>query len=207
MTSILAVLCLSANTSFADFPRLCRAVAKDGYLPNSFTNQGRRLVYAEGIWLLAILSGLLLLVFNSVTDRLIPLFAVGAFLAFTLSQSGMVAHWWKSQERGARASMVVNGLGAVATAIYGSDRGGRQVHDWRFDSRTAGAVAGRPDARGRPPLSKVRARNCVAGQSAAREFARTYRDSADHSVEFDREERLAARYDTVTRGRSPAYRK
>ena len=117
MASILLVLCLSANTSFADFPRLCRAVAEDGYLPISFSNQGRRLVYSEGIWLLAILSGLLLIVFDGITDRLIPLFAVGAFLAFTLSQSGMVAHWWKRQERGARASMVVNGLGASATAV------------------------------------------------------------------------------------------
>jgi hypothetical protein len=117
ITSILLVLCLSANTSFADFPRLCRAVAEDGYLPRSLTSQGRRLVYSEGIWLLAILSGVLLLVFDGVTDRLIPLFAVGAFLAFTLSQSGMVAHWWKRQERGARVSMAVNGLGATATAV------------------------------------------------------------------------------------------
>jgi amino acid transporter len=117
IVSILLVLCLSANTSFADFPRLCRAVAEDGYLPRSLTSQGRRLVYSEGIWLLAILSGVLLLVFGGVTDRLIPLFAVGAFLAFTLSQSGMVAHWWRRQERGARASMAVNGLGATATAV------------------------------------------------------------------------------------------
>jgi amino acid transporter len=117
IASILLVLCLSANTSFADFPRLCRAVAEDGYLPRSFSNQGRRLVYSEGIWVLAILSGVLLLVFDGVTDRLIPLFAVGAFLAFTLSQSGMAAHWWKSQERGALARMAVNGLGATGTAV------------------------------------------------------------------------------------------
>jgi amino acid transporter len=117
IASILLVLCLSANTSFADFPRVCRAVAEDGYLPNSFTTQGRRLVYSEGIWLLAILSGVLLVVFDGVTDRLIPLFAIGAFLAFTLSQSGMVAHWWKKQERGAFVSMAVNGLGATATAL------------------------------------------------------------------------------------------
>jgi amino acid transporter len=117
IVSILLVLCLSANTSFADFPRLCRAVAEDGYLPRSFTSQGRRLVYSEGVWLLAILSGVLLLVFDGITDRLIPLFAVGAFLAFTLSQSGMVAHWWKKRERGARVSMAVNGLGATATAV------------------------------------------------------------------------------------------
>jgi Amino acid permease len=117
IVSILLVLCLSANTSFADFPRLCHAVASDGYLPYSFTDRGRRLVYSEGIWLLAILSGILLAMFDGITDRLIPLFAVGAFLAFTLSQSGMVAHWWKRRERGARASMAVNALGAVATAL------------------------------------------------------------------------------------------
>jgi amino acid transporter len=117
ITSILVVLCLSANTSFADFPKLCRAVAEDGYLPVSFSNKGRRLVYSEGIWVLAIVSGVLLIVFDGVTDRLIPLFAVGAFLAFTLSQTGMVAHWWKHQESGARAKMAVNGLGATGTAI------------------------------------------------------------------------------------------
>ncbi len=117
MVSILLVLCLSANTSFADFPRLCRAVAEDGFLPRSFASQGRRLVYSEGIWLLATLSGVLLLVFDGVTDRLIPLFAVGAFLAFTLSQSGMVAHWRKSQAHGALTRMAVNGLGATGTAV------------------------------------------------------------------------------------------
>lgn len=117
IASILLVLCLSANTSFADFPRLCRAVAEDGYLPRSFVNRGRRLVYTEGIALLAILSGILLTAFDGVTDRLIPLFAVGAFLAFTLSQSGMVAHWLKRGERGALGSMAINGLGATATAI------------------------------------------------------------------------------------------
>jgi Amino acid permease len=118
IVSILLVLCLSANTSFADFPRLCRAVASDGYLPYPFTDRGRRLVYSEGIWLLAIVSGVLLTLFDGVTDRLIPLFAVGAFLAFTLSQSGMVAHWLKKrQERGALASLAVNALGASATGF------------------------------------------------------------------------------------------
>jgi amino acid transporter len=117
IVSILVVLCLSANTSFADFPRLCRAVAEDGYLPISFTNRGRRLVYSEGIWVLAIISGLLLVAFDGITDRLIPLFAVGAFLAFTLSQSGMVAHWWKRKEPGALVRMGLNGLGATGTAV------------------------------------------------------------------------------------------
>jgi amino acid transporter len=96
MGSILAVLCLSANTSFSGFPRLCRAVAADSYLPHSFSNQGRRLVFNEGIWVLTVLAAILVTIFGGVTDRLIPLFAVGAFPAFTLSQLGMVSHWCES---------------------------------------------------------------------------------------------------------------
>lgn len=115
--SILLVLALSANTAFADFPRLCRVVARDGYLPYSFTLRGRRLVYSRGVWVLAVLCAILLILFGGVTDRLIPLFAVGAFLAFTLSQAGMVMHWKRQGGRGWRRSMLVNGLGAVATAI------------------------------------------------------------------------------------------
>jgi amino acid transporter len=115
MAAILTVLCLSANTSFADFPRLCKAVAVDGYLPYSFAMRGRRLVYSEGISVLTVLAAGLLVLFGGVTDRLIPLFAVGAFLAFTLSQAGMVAHWKRTGGRGARASMLINGVGAVAT--------------------------------------------------------------------------------------------
>jgi amino acid transporter len=117
MTSILAVLCLSANTSFADFPRLCRAIAADGYLPRSFTARGRRLVYSGGIWVLAVLSGILLLIFGGVTDRLIPLFAIGAFLAFTFSQAGMVAHWKRTGGPGSHSGIWINGLGALATGI------------------------------------------------------------------------------------------
>ncbi len=118
MFSVLLVLCLSANTSFADFPRLCRMVARDDYLPHSLTGRGRRLVYSQGILALAILAGLLLILFGGVTDRLIPLFAVGAFMAFTLSQAGMVGHWWR-RAKGAQAArgMVVNGIGALATGI------------------------------------------------------------------------------------------
>ena len=115
--SILAVLALSANTSFADFPRLCRAVAHNGYLPYGFALRGRRLVYTYGVYALAGLSALLLIIFGGVTDRLIPLFAIGAFLSFTLSQAGMVAHWRKSQGPGARRHMLVNAVGATATGI------------------------------------------------------------------------------------------
>lgn len=116
IASILIILALSANTAFADFPRLCRMVAQDGYLPIPFATRGRRLVYTHGIVVLSILCGLLLILFGGVTDRLIPLFAVGAFLAFTLSQTGMVAHWRKVGGRRARHSMLVNGVGAIATA-------------------------------------------------------------------------------------------
>jgi amino acid transporter len=113
--AVLLVLSLSANTSFADFPRVCRVVAQDGFLPYSFATRGRRLVYSEGIWVLTLLSASLLILFNGVTDKLIPLFAIGAFLAFTLSQAGMVVHWLKSEGQRSRLSAVINGVGALAT--------------------------------------------------------------------------------------------
>jgi amino acid transporter len=117
IASILLVLALSANTAFADFPRLCRAIAQNGFLPHSFAVVGRRLVYSQGIYVVAALAGMLLILFRGVTDRLIPLFAVGAFLAFTLSQAGMVAHWKRVGGPGARRSMFINGLGAVVTGV------------------------------------------------------------------------------------------
>ncbi len=117
IASVLAVLALSANTGFADFPRLCRVVAQDGYLPNAFAHRGRRLVYSHGILVLAVLSGLLLVVFRGITDALIPLFAVGAFLAFTLSQAGMVVHWRRAGGPGSGRSMAINGVGAICTAV------------------------------------------------------------------------------------------
>lgn len=115
--TVLLILSLSANTAFADFPRLCKAVAHDNYLPHSFAYRGRRLVYSNGIFMLAVLTAILLIVFGGVTDRLIPLYAIGAFLAFTLSQAGMVAHWRKKRGKGAFQSMLVNGLGAIVTGI------------------------------------------------------------------------------------------
>jgi hypothetical protein len=118
ITAVIAVLVLSANTSFADFPRVCSLLAFDEYLPAGFAHRGRRLVYSRGIIVLAILSGALLVAFGGVTDRLIPLFAVGAFTAFLLSQAGMVAHW-RRQPRDPQAtrSLVVNGAGTAATAL------------------------------------------------------------------------------------------
>ncbi|HEV3206296.1 MAG TPA: APC family permease [Terriglobales bacterium] len=115
IASILVVLSLSANTAFADFPRLCRAIAQNNYLPHAFGYRGRRLVYTYGIVVLAILCGGVLILFGGVTDRLIPLYAVGAFLAFTLSQSGMVVHWLKNRGPHWLKSALVNGLGALVT--------------------------------------------------------------------------------------------
>jgi amino acid transporter len=125
--SVLASLCLSANTSFVDFPRLCRLVAQDDFLPRGFAVMGRRLVYSIGILFLAVCAASLLIAFRGITDRLIPLFAVGAFLAFTLSQMGMVVHWHKqianqgdgaaTNKRGLRVRLWINGIGGVATGF------------------------------------------------------------------------------------------
>jgi amino acid transporter len=117
MGSILVVLSLSANTAFADFPRLCRAIAQNNYLPHVFGYRGRRLVYTYGIVILAALCGGVLILFGGVTDRLIPLYAVGAFLAFTLSQAGMVMHWWRRRGAHWLKSTLVNGLGALVTGV------------------------------------------------------------------------------------------
>jgi amino acid transporter len=115
--SILAVLSLSANTSYADFPRLTRAIALQDYLPHVFLIRGRRLLYSHGVYALVGFTALLLIVFGGVTDRLIPLFAIGAFLAFTLSQAGMVVHWKRLGGPGSTVRLLINGLGAVATGI------------------------------------------------------------------------------------------
>jgi hypothetical protein len=117
IASILVVLSLSANTAFADFPRLSRSIALNGFLPYALTLRGRRLVFGQGVYALAILTAILLVIFRGVTDRLIPLYAVGAFMAFTLSQAGMVVHWKRVGGPGARKNMFLNGLGAIATVI------------------------------------------------------------------------------------------
>ena len=113
--SVLLVLALSANTAFADFPRLTRAIAMDDYMPHVFLIRGRRLLYSWGIYVLVVLAATLLIIFRGVTDRLIPLYAIGAFLAFTLSQAGMVMHW--RREGGSPFRIFANGVGAVATGI------------------------------------------------------------------------------------------
>lgn len=115
IASVVAVLCLSANTSFAGFPRLCQSLALDEYLPAEFAHPGRRLVYSVGVVALAVLAAVLLIAFGGITDRLIPLFAVGALLTFTLSQAGMVVHWKRAAGRGARGARALNAAGALTT--------------------------------------------------------------------------------------------
>ena len=139
------ILVLAANTSFADFPRLASLLARDRFMPQQFRNLGDRLVFSNGIILLAVFAALLVWVFRGDTSRLIPLYAVGVFLSFTLSQAGMVRHWWRKgrgryeahppdhppadgqspaatpdgeaeSASGWKRSIVINGLGAVATA-------------------------------------------------------------------------------------------
>src|SRR6202022_4384832 len=117
IASILLVLSLSANTAFADFPRLCRSISQNNYLPHGFGQRGRRLVYTQGIVVLAVASAILLVLFDGVTDRLIPLYAVGAFLAFTLSQAGMVRHWYKVRGPHWLKSAMVNGLGSFVSGV------------------------------------------------------------------------------------------
>jgi len=115
IASILLVLALSANTAFADFPRLTRAIALNNFLPHVFLLRGRRLLYSWGIYVLVGLTATLLIIFGGVTDRLIPLYAIGAFMAFTLSQAGMVVHW--KRKGGSPMQSVVNGVGALATGV------------------------------------------------------------------------------------------
>ena len=110
------ILILAANTSFADFPRLSSLLARDQFLPRQFANLGERLVFSNGILLLAGIAALLLVVFGGETHALIPLYAVGVFISFTLSQSGMVWHWLRLRTPGWPHRMVINGVGALATA-------------------------------------------------------------------------------------------
>jgi amino acid transporter len=117
IASILLVLSLSANTAFADFPRLTRSIAMNDYLPHVFIVRGRRLLYSHGVYALIGLTAVLLILFKGVTDRLIPLYAIGAFTAFTLSQAGMVMHWRRVKGPHYATHVFVNGLGAVATGI------------------------------------------------------------------------------------------
>ncbi|MGH2691633.1 MAG: APC family permease, partial [Actinomycetota bacterium] len=111
------ILVLAANTAYQDFPRLSSILARDGFMPRQFQNRGDRLVFSNGIVILAVLAGLLLWAFDADVSRLIQLYVVGVFTSFTLSQSGMVRHWLRLREGTWRRSVIINGTGAVATGI------------------------------------------------------------------------------------------
>jgi len=111
------ILAVAANTGFAGFPRLAALLAKDEFLPRQFTGLGDRLVLANGIFFLSTMTGVLIIGFRGDTHSLIPLFAVGAFMAFTLSQAGMVVHWWKEGGRHWQTKAFLNGLGALVTGV------------------------------------------------------------------------------------------
>jgi hypothetical protein len=111
------ILSLAANTSFNGFPLLAAVMAHDGYFPHQFSHRGLRLAYSNGIVVLGLLAVALVVAFGGQTHALIPLFAVGVFLCFTLSQSGMVRHWLREQGPGWRSKLAVNGLGAFTTGV------------------------------------------------------------------------------------------
>ncbi|HEX5636110.1 MAG TPA: amino acid permease, partial [Gammaproteobacteria bacterium] len=128
------ILIMAANTAFADFPRLGALHAGDGFLPRQLTYRGSRLVYSRGIVALAVIASVLIIIFQASVTRLIPLYAIGVFLSFTLSQAGMARRWWKighlkageeivepgstlKYEKGWRYRMMINGFGAVCTAV------------------------------------------------------------------------------------------
>ncbi|TLM78502.1 MAG: APC family permease [Actinobacteria bacterium] len=111
------ILVLAANTAYADFPRLASFMATDGFVPKQFSDRGYRLVFSNGIIVLSTVAAGLLVFFKGDTHLLIPLYAVGVFTGFTLSQAGMVVHWWKCREEGWHWSIAVNATGAVATGV------------------------------------------------------------------------------------------
>ena len=113
----LLILLLAANTSYADFPRLSSLLAKDGFLPRQLSLLGERLVYSNGIIILSLFAAGLVIVFKGETTAIIPLYAIGVFTSFTLSQAGMVVHWFKEQTTGWRTSVLINGMGTLATTI------------------------------------------------------------------------------------------
>jgi amino acid transporter len=111
------ILVLAANTAYADFPRLASIVSRDRYLPRQFMNQGDRLAFSNGIIVLSVFAAVLIIVFRGDTQSLLPLYMIGVFVSFTLSQAGMVIHWRQSREAGWKTSAFINGFGALVTGV------------------------------------------------------------------------------------------
>ena len=116
-TATTLILVLAANTAFADFPRLASIVSRDRYLPRQFMNQGDRLAFSNGILVLSVFAAILIVAFHGDTQSLLPLYMIGVFVSFTLSQAGMVIHWRKTKETGWKTSAFINGFGAVVTGV------------------------------------------------------------------------------------------
>jgi hypothetical protein len=113
----MAILVLASNTAFADFPRLAYFLARDRYFPRQFTQRGDRLVFSNGIVVLGLIASILVVAFHAREQALLPLYAVGVFISFTISQTGMVRRWWRLRTPGWRRSALINGAGAVMTGI------------------------------------------------------------------------------------------
>ena len=204
--AILVVLSLSANTAFADFPRLSRAIAQNGFLPHPLALRGRRLVFEKGIYALALLAGGLLILFGGITDRLIPLYAVGAFMAFTLSQAGMVMHWKRVRGRGYRSSMMVNGLGATATAITVAVVLMHEVHRRRLDHAAPHSGADSDDALGQAALQPRRPGDRHPGAGECGGAASPIGRAADREMAHRRRQRDPLCLDHLTGRPGAAYR-
>ncbi|TAK68759.1 MAG: APC family permease [Dehalococcoidia bacterium] len=131
------ILLLAANTSYADFPRLGSILARDRFLPHQFTFRGDRLAFSNGIIVLGVAASALLIAFEADVDKLIPLYAFGVFVSFTLSQGGMVVHWLRLREPGWKRSMAINGVGAVATGIVAVIVGGTKFSEGAWISMLA----------------------------------------------------------------------
>ena len=134
-----AILTLAANTAYADFPRLSSIIAHDKYLPRQLANRGDRLVFSNGVLVLATMAGILIVAFGGLTNALIPLYAVGVFTSFTLSQAGMVRHHQKEREPRWKFNAWLNGVGSVDDVRHPDRRRGHQVHE-----RRVGADRGDP---------------------------------------------------------------
>jgi amino acid transporter len=169
-----AILVLAANTSFADFPRLSSLLARDRYIPRQFANRGDRLVFSNGIVILSIFSGILVAAFGADENRLIPLYAVGVFLSFTLSQSGMVVHWLRERQRLKRAAPAAPAHGDAASS-------GAQATPPSGQTSSSGAASSPDPARGVavPDLGIA-----VAGIHASQDALRALEGSAARASQW-----------------------
>ncbi len=194
MGGVLAALSFSANTAFAGFPRMARAIALKDYLPHVFLLRGRRLLFSHGIYALTGFTALILILFDGVTDRLIPLYAIGAFLAFTLSQAGMVKHWMKSKDATAPTIQAVpERPGRDRDRYYVARRTGDEVHPWRLGGGDPGAAHDRRHGQREAALQTREGRDGRPDAAATERARAADRGDPDGAVGQDRREGDALR--------------